>query len=226
MSHSNLLVALATLAFTFATGCRMDPGDPDYSSHVDLVDRDTDPNDDNLPGPNPYVPGEKRLMIGLFYEGGSSDQVLLNGQTTHYYIFVIQGSGQLTFTQESSDDRVEGRISDEVTLEGTPWWGGGIVWDQPADLSRWTRLYVSLKSSDPSFENMQLTMGSGTQVALSAKDYGFATDGEWHHLEIPLADFVAGGLDKSQVTEAFILGGDGGDRGAKLLVDALFFTQE
>lgn len=77
-------------------------------------------------------------------------------------------------------------------------------------------MYVSLKSSDPSFENMLVRLGSGTQAALDPRAYGFAVDGEWHNLEIPLADFVAGGLDKSQVIEPFILSGEGGDRGAAL----------
>lgn len=220
------LTLTLTLTGLFSGGCRMDPGEPDYSGHVGLVKDKGGPADENLPGPDPYVPGEDRLMLGLFYEGGASERVLLNGQTTHYYIFVIQGSNALTYTQETDGDRVEGRLSDRIILNGTPWWGGGIVWDNPTDLSAWTQLHVSLKSSDPSFADFAITMGSGMQYKVQASAYGYTNDGEWHSLVIPLQDFVAQGLNKATIKEPFILGADGGNSGDVLLVDDVFLTQE
>lgn len=221
--RTSLTLALCALA---AGGCRLDPGEPDYSGHVGLVKDKVDAAGDDLPGPFPYVPGEPRLMVGLFYEGGASERVVLNGQTTHYYIFVIEGSSALTYAQESDGDRVEGRLSDRLILNGTPWWGGGVVWDQPQDLSAWTTLHVSLKSSDPSFADLKVTLGSGTQYSVQATEYGYANDGAWHSLVIPLADLVARGLDKAAIVQPFILGADGGESGDVLLVDDVYFTQE
>lgn len=224
-THDTLTLTL-TLTALAASACRVDPGEPDYSDHVGLVKNGGDPAKEVLPGPQPYTPGDKRLMIGLFYEGGASQRVLLNGETTHYYIFTIQGSNALTYAQETDGDRVEGRLSDRITLTGTPWWGGGIIWDNPADLSAWTQLRVSLKSSDPSFAALGITMGSGMQYKVQATDYGYTNDGEWHSLVIPLQDFVDLGLNKAAIKEAFILGADGGSSGDSLLVDDVYFTQE
>lgn len=220
-------VNAACVALLVTSACRLDPGTPDYSGHVGLFepDGDTEPVD----GPDPYEPGEARLAFGLFYEGGFSDVIASNGTTINYFIFVIEGTSQLTYAQEPSDDRVEGVVSDQITLEGTPFWGGGFVWNEPIDISEWTTMYVSFKSSDPSFETFDLQVQSGAGAAatnLDPRDYGYVNDGEWHNLAIPVQDFVAAGFDPTQTRSPFILASPGGDAGDVLLVDNLYYTQD
>ncbi len=214
------LLAAATLA---APGCRADPG---YSSHVGLrgVDAGVARN-----GHDPYVAGERRLAVGLFYEGGASETVPIDGVGTHYYIFQLEGSARLTYTQETSDDRLEGALSARLVLEGTPWWGGGIIWDMPRRLSGYTTVSVTAKSEDPGLSEVFLRLQSGTpaqetSVALSA--YGYAADGAWHPCDVPLADLVAAGFDPSAVRSPFILGGAGGRSGESLLVDDVYWDAD
>lgn len=208
-----LAIAVSLLA------CRMDPGEPDYGDLEDVFDRASQDDDDEpVVGPDPYVPGEARLSLGIFYEGGFSDIVPINGQDSNYYIFLADG--QLSYTQSSFPERVEGAQSDLLTLAGTSWWGGGIIWEPSRDLSDWTTLAVSLLSND--IEELEVTLGSDVEVSLPATDYGYTNDGEWHHLVIPLADFTAGGVDLSATRLAFVLGGVGGNAGARLLVDNVY----
>ena len=61
---------------------------------------------------------------------------------------------------------------------------------------------------------------------MSAADYGFAADGDWHDLRIPLADLAALGLDLSAVTIAFSVSGGSGTAADTLLIDALYLTAD
>ena len=201
--------------------CLPDAGDPpDYTDHADLI-----PPVETLPviAPDPFQPGDARLAVGLFYEGGRSETIPINGLTTNYFIF--EGSYQ----QQTSTDRLEGQTSDELTLNGTSFWGGGIIWSEPIDLSDWTTMYVGFKSSDPSFENFDLTLQSGvtsTDTVLDPVAYGYTNDGEWHFLQIPLQDAIDAGFDPSTVRSPFIIGAAGGVAGEVLLVDNLYFTND
>lgn len=229
------------------SSCREGLGEPDYSSHAGLP-RDGGPETEYLLGTDPYVPGEDRLGLGIFYEGGTSDGFPLASEQRCtdndelpeayksllrcYFIFELElepaRPNVLQYTQDTSRDRVEGAVSDRFTLTGTPFWGGGILWDQATDLQFWSTLHVALKSSDPSFAQIDITMQSGPTggatvgAARPATDYGYANDGEWHVLEIPLGDFAARGVDLSQVRAPFILGGTGNTAGDTLLVDELY----
>jgi hypothetical protein len=153
----------------------------------------------------------------MFYEGSASEVVPIDGTTASYYIFVA--GNELTYDQTSDPDRVEGRQSDLITLAGTPWWGGGIIWEPARDLRPWTTLCLSLKSND--LNEVNVTVGSATEVPLPAGDYGFVDDGDWHNMAIPLADFETRGVDLSAIRVAFALGGVGG-AGARLLVDNVY----
>ena len=205
-------------------GCRPDPGVPDYSGMEELMaDR---ANNGPLPGPSPYVPGTKRLIFGIFYEGDSSTQIKVDDASRHYYIFIVEGTTRLTYSQRASSDRVEGIQSDEFIGAGEGWWGGGIIWDNATDLSEWKTLHVSLASSDAGFEKINLTMLHGdsqTQAAvLKATDYGWKNDGVWHHLSVPLADFVAKGANLKKVRGPFVIGGMRIEVDESLLVDNLY----
>jgi hypothetical protein len=217
--------ALLTLS-CLLVACRPDPGLPDYSGMAALFDAGSGPQG-SLPGPSPYVPGTRRLAFGIFYESGASETLLVDDATRHYYIFGLP-SGMSTYTQQSSSDRVEGLHSDEFTFGPTGFWGGGLIWDRPTDLSAYTTMHVSLVSSDSSLAAIDVRMLSGDgpspkNIPLKAGDYGWKNDGLWHHLAVPLADFVAQGIDLKKVRGPFVLGGVNPGNGETLLVDNVYF---
>lgn len=212
-----LLAALGSLA------CRPDPGSPTYPDTGALSDATDTGEGDGLPkGPDPYAPGEARLSLGLFYESGFSDLLEVNDQDRHYYIY------SSTYTEEVNlQDVVEGRESTVILHGSSGWFGGGVTWDVPQDLSAWTTMHVSVRSGDPGFAAIAVHLtGGGTEAIVDAVDHGWSNDGQWHHLAIPLADYVAGGADLSAVTAPFVLIGEGGAEGETLKIDNLYFTQD
>jgi len=184
--------------------------------------------------PDPWQPGEERLSVGLFYECGRSETIYIDNETTYYWVFVTDQNNPtetLTFRQGTSEDRLEGRISEEITLLDKPWWGGGFIWFEPIDLSAWTTMFVAFKSSDPSFATFELALDSGegetpARFTLDPRDYGYANDGEWHVLEIPLQDAIDLGWDPSVARSPFIIFSAGGEPGDVLLIDNLYFTKD
>lgn len=212
-----VLAALGSLA------CRPDPGSPTYPDTGALSDPTDTGAGDGLPkGPDPYEAGEARLSLGLFYESGFSDLLEVNDQDRHYYIY----SG--TYTEEVNlQDVVEGRESTVIVHGTSGWFGGGVTWDVPQDLSAWTTLHVSLRSGDPGFAAVAIHVtGGGTESIVDAAAHGWVNDGEWHHLAIPMAEYAAGGTDLTSVTGPFVLIGEGGAEGESLKVDNLYFTQD
>ena len=216
MKRATLLLSMAAAW----AACRPDPGTPTYP---DTTGGSGDSGGSGLPqGPDPYEPGEDRLGVGLYYESGLSELIEINDVDSHYYIY------SATYT-ESVDlvDVVEGRESAVIEHGSAGWFGGGITWDLPRDLSAWTTLNVSLRSGDASFGGLDLHLtGGGTEAIVAAADYGFTADGQWHFIQIPLADFEAGGADLSAVTGPFVFIGDGGAEGDTLKIDNLYYTQD
>lgn len=210
-----ITVLLAALG---AAGCRPDPGVPTYRNADDFLNPDG-PDNGPIEGPDPYEPGEARLSLGIFYEGQFSEQVIIDDETTHFYIY--DGTFSL---QPDSNFVQEGRESDRVTHAGTGYWGGGITWDESRDLSLWTTLYISLLSSDPAFSDMEIRIAAGSEGSVQASTYGYANDGEWHHLAIPLSDYS--GIDLTQVTGPLVLIGNAGDNGERLYIDNAYYTQD
>lgn len=221
-------IHLAPLALLLAAaGCRPDPGLPDYSAMDQLFDGGGGVG--SLPGPYPYVVGTKRLAFGIFYDGASSDQLDLSDPSHHYYIF------SSTYSDEIWADRVEGTTSNRFSIPGsTPgWWGGGIVWDTPTDLTGWTTMHVSFKSSDPGMAEVEVRLLHGPApagpitVGLKGTRYGWANDGQWHHLSIPLADFVAAGVNLTRIRGPLGFGSAVGaplmKSGETLVIDNFYF---
>lgn len=203
-------VALST------TGCRLDSGPDDYASQESLrLDAAPPPIDADIED------GERRLSIGAFYEGPAVETVTIDNVSAHFYVY------EDTFAAAAeTGDRIEGDQSDRLTHRGGPWWGGGIHWDVARDVTAYTTLEISLKSSDPSYAGLQLAMnGPGeNQGVVEAAEYGFAADGAWHRLEIPLSDYAAAGVDLGQVSAPLIFIGGAGESGDSILVDGVFFT--
>lgn len=209
-------------ALLLLLACRPDPGSPLYPDPSAVDTGDTGEDDDFYGGPDPWQEGEARLSMGAFYEGGSSEALPVDDVTRHYYIY----DGTYTQTVDVID-RVEGYQSDVILHGGGAWWGGGITWDSPEDLSAWTTLHVSMKASTDSFATIELHLtGGGVETIVQATSYGWAADGAWHHLAVPLADFAGGGTDLSSVTGPFILIGTAGSSGDELRVDNLYLSAE
>lgn len=203
--------ALAALA-----GCRADSGPNDYESQeVFRLDAAPPPIDAST------RPGERRLSLGAFYEGPADEIVPIDDLRTHFYIYEDTFSVAI-----DGGDRVEGSQSDRLSHRGGPWWGGGIHWDDPRDVSAWATLNISLKSRDASFGGLKLAMNNSdeSQGAVELSTYGFAADGTWHDLAIPLADFAAAGVDLTRVAAPLVFVGGAGERGESVLVDAVFLS--
>lgn len=212
--------ALLLSTVMFVTGCRPDPGVPDYSSLANLF------GDGGVtevkPGPFPYVTGARRAAFGPFYEGGASDRLPID----NYFIF------SNSYATQPSDERVEGLQSDQLDFNGTNFWGGGLFWNKPTDLTGFTKLHVSLLSSDTGLATIAVRMlyfgpapgNAEVTVQVKANDYGWVNDGKWHSLTIPIADFP--GLDVKRVRSPFTIGNDqnGGTArtGESLLVDDVY----
>ncbi|MFW2389690.1 MAG: hypothetical protein ACN4G0_15235, partial [Polyangiales bacterium] len=164
------------LAAGLLSSCTPDMGTPDYSGLEGL----RDPIDPFPPvPPDPFQPGDERLSVGYFYEGGWSEEIPLNQIDTNYFIFAADDNNvvaTLTYSNDPSSDRMEGLESLLFRLNDQPFWGGGIFWDNPTDLSEWTSMFVGFKSSDPSFARFDLTLlyGAGdapSSVVLDPADY-------------------------------------------------------
>ncbi|MBZ4376975.1 putative glycoside hydrolase [Corallococcus sp. AS-1-6] len=209
--------------------CRPDPGPADYSGQElpgnPNPDGGTEPDPQMLPGPFPYEAGKARLMVGIFYETGRSQEIILDNVDSNFYLY------ENTVYVESDPDHVEGKSADRIVQNGKPWMGFGVHWKQTHNFDTWKTLHVSMKSSDAAFANVKIGMSSGTGTAekgapLAVGPYGWANDGEWHHLAIPVADFVAAGLKLNDVSSPFTFAAEGGTAGQSLLLDNLYFTAD
>lgn len=216
MRGSNALAALSLLA---VVACRGDPGIADYRTHVGVRDTSACPEGDFLPGPDPFQTGDVRIDLGIFYEGGSSEQLTLS-EGRNYFIF------ESSYNQETTTERIEGCTSEAIILTGAPFWGGGIVYaeDQGAeaeDLSAFDTMRVSFLSRDASFADFEIAVQTeDAEFRIDVTEYGYANDGEWHNLEIPLADFTD---DFTQIRAPFIFTAPGGDSGDMLLIDNFYY---
>ncbi len=200
-------------------GCRPDAGTPNYPG-ADPWDPVAD-DPDFQQGTDPWVEGEARLSLGIFYEGGASEVVPVDEVTSHFYIY------ETSFSMGVTDDCVEGVVADALATSGGPWWGGGVHWDAAGDLSSWTTLHIALKTSAESMAGWDLGMtGGGTEGRVSVADAGLVADGEWHDLWISLDDFALDGVDLSAVTVPLLLVGEGGVDGDTVLIDDFYFTAE
>jgi hypothetical protein len=210
------------LVVAVAAGCRPDPGKSRYDQQEPVsADGGADAMK-GLPGPDPYVPGDQRLSVGAFYEGGASQTIAVDNMTTHVYIY------DSTIDLMPDPDHIEGLSADRVTNAGkNTYMGFGVNWDGPHTMVGYTKMHVSFKSADASFAKFTIGISNpGTAMAttVDATTYGYANDGQWHNLVIPLADFK--GINLAMVNAPFVFLGDAGKGGDKLLLDALFFTAD
>ncbi|MFT7581896.1 MAG: hypothetical protein ACI9MR_003577 [Myxococcota bacterium] len=220
-------LTLAAALLLVLAGCREDAGDPNVAL---LTDFENPPGffEDPLLGPDPIEDGEQRLGLGLFVENRVTEWIPLDQTFSNYFIFETFPGGPLTYSQlVDRQDRIEGLFSDRISHAGEGFWGGGVIWSSPRNLTMWTTMHVSFKSSDGAFDDINIIVQSGgSDATLTASDYGYTNDGEWHNLTIPMIDFVDAGADLTAVTAPFIVGGGGGTSGEFFHIDAVYLTDE
>jgi hypothetical protein len=209
-------VTVALLAVAF--GCRPNPGPSRYDEQEPFPQMDGGTG--SLPGPMPYVPGDRRLSIGAFYENDASDIVAVDNMNSNLYVY------SETVTLLPDPDHIEGKASTRITDAGLTWWGFGVHWMMPRSLATWTKLHLSLRSADAAFTTINIGLNNANPIFLSATNYGWSPDDQWHTLTLPLADFVAAGLDLTQVAAPFVLSGETAAAGSHLLLDDVYFTAD
>jgi hypothetical protein len=209
--------AILTLTVLAGFGCRPSPGDPEYP---DITPYEDSGDPDVLPGDSPWDGTSPRLSLSVFYEGESSDLILVDDAEVNYYIY--EGS----YSQGTTTERVEGRVADVLTVSASTFWGGGIHLNTPQDLSRWTTLHVALRSDDPQMEAFQFGMvGGAGEGRAKITDYGFVADDEWHVVNIPL-DAMTPNVGRNATTVALLLISATAVPGTSLLIDDLYLTAE
>lgn len=222
-SHTRWRFGAAALLALGLGACRPDAGASDYASQEPFEAEGSGGGgpSNELEGPDPWVAGEDRLSIGAFYEGGSSDLVPIDEETTHLYVY------ESTLRLLPTTTRVEGLEATAIEHAGGAWWGFGVHWDIPRDMTAWTTLHVSLRTDVAGFDAVEFGMNDadGTYT-VQASDYGWATDDTWHHLAIPLTDLDDAGLSRDRVTAALVVLGGPGANGDQLLFDNVYFTAE
>ena len=245
------LVHLTLVCSLLVVGCRADLGAPDYSGQ-ESFDASVS-NEDNLPGPDPYVPGELRLSLGKFYEGEATQVLPIDQVDYNFWVYADEFSGEPASVVTGDPERVEGKLADRVEHQGLTWWGLGFHYFSDVDLSDWTTLRMSVMSPDPAFASIRLEMGSGVSVVapqteddpeaqpssepepervletrgmVKLESYGYANDGQWHHLSIPLEDFAVQGVDLARVGSPMILVGGAGEPGESAWIDAVYYTAD
>ena len=158
------------------------------------------------------------FCLDVFHEPPCETMFLVDDVTRHYWVY------SNTYNHSNSSDAYEGAESALITATGNSWWGGGIHSTTPVDMSEYTTMHVAMKASGTGFSNVEIRMeaeGQSGAVTVNASSYGYTNDGQWHAMQIPLTDFV--GLDLSNVTGLFMMGGALEPSGAELKVDAVYF---
>lgn len=209
-----LLLAAATAA------CRPDPGAPSYPD----VDGDTGTvQDGGLPGDDPWDGESPRLSFGAFYESGASDELAVDDETIFFYNY------ESSFTDlNETDDHVEGFSATRLIVQNgaaNGFWGGGIHFEGAGsqDLSAWTTLHLAAKSDDAEMADFTVGMVGDVEGRVALSKYGFAADGEWHVVNIPLADL---GVSLDQVSVGFLFIGIPAVDDTDILIDDLYLTAE
>jgi len=170
-------------------------------------------------GDDPYEDGDQRMSLGLFYEGGASEVREVDAETRHFYIY------DNTFTVSTSEDRVEGFVSDVLEAGGVGWFGGGVHWDSAEDLSSWDVMHFWVMSEHATMEAATVGMtGGAVETRTALGELGFVADGTWQELAVPLSDFTGGGTDLTDVSVPFLIVGEGVASGDQLFIDDLFLT--
>jgi hypothetical protein len=217
------LRTLLTLSLTCLVACTEDelPGPPPEYGEDDTGSNGTGTYQ---PGSDPYEEGELRAGISDFYEGPSTDSILIDDVNTFFYVY----SDTFAVIQ-NFEETAEGLYSSEWVSKGQGWWGGGIHHTTATfDISAYATLHIAMMSSSEEMAAVTIGMitdGGSSDAEVAAADHGWVNDGEWHDLAIPLSEFVARGADLTALTSPLFLIGEGANTsGESIWLDDIYLT--
>ncbi|MEO0592287.1 MAG: hypothetical protein AAFZ38_01800 [Myxococcota bacterium] len=228
-----LTVSVVTTVFLIA--CRDDAPTPNYDAFAEIFDRATAGDAESIPGPDPYLEGEERLVFVPYYDSeGFSDTISPGVAGIDSFIFTTEFGDQPTFDQDESTNRIEGSSAQLFTFTGQGgFWGTGYFSEnRPLNLTGFETLVIGLQGGgDPSSAEVEISMGSGPPgddrvlASVNASDYGYLNNTEWQLLLIPLQDFIDRGVDPFGITVPLQLVNTTTFQGDTLLVDNVYFDE-
>jgi hypothetical protein len=176
--------------------------------------------------PIPAIDKSSRFQLGDFYDGKADDAATLHAQAS---TSVWDLASQL---ENVRTEVAEGELAQRAITGDKGWLGLGVAYDKPIDVHGWTTLVVSLRSSQAPLEPLlSVIIADRAQVAamkgatLLARDYGFRSDGKWHELKIPLADFQQqAAVDLTQLSLGFGLSAAPAAAGDSVDIDGLYLS--
>jgi len=131
------------------------------------------------------------------------ERFLIDDVTGHIYIW-----NNLTATTITP---YEGKDVLSFTSGGGTWYGFGIFADKAHDLTHYANGYLHISVKTASTNEFWIGVGGKTEGKITfpstSEPYGLKRDGKWHKLVIPVADFVAAGLNLSACGNIFMAGG-------------------
>jgi hypothetical protein len=171
--------------------------------------------------------------LGAMYEGPIRRGATLTGATA--YLADWDETGLFITTMLDTREGVEAH---ELVPIGTPkWLGGGLRYlsngtKQTIDVSRFKTLHVSLKSKASTAATLKMEMAFIAQKEtwatktrqITAANYGFRGDNQWHDLAIPIRDF--GPMDATRVHCPLSFGMKMGGIETSLKVDNVYLSED
>ena len=134
-------------------------------------------------------------------------------------------SGDSVVAETVHSPTSEGNNAYKVTVGSLGWDGWALKIDSSIDLSAYSNLHISLRSTD--IGNIKINIfdsNSDSEVAVDATTYGFSNDSSYHDLLVPLS--AIGNLDTTDINYYITLQTDGGSSGQIYYVDNIYFTKD
>lgn len=147
-------------------------------------------------------------------------------------LYIWPDGSSCSMSEEFVSDAPEGYKAQKCTAGSLGWLGWGIVpWNgsaqTTADMSDFAsgHLHIYVKASDSSLSDLQIGISGGTDAWLTLANYGFAADGNWHHISIPISDFVAAGVDLTKISQYVMMRDESVTAGDTYYYDFIYWSK-
>jgi hypothetical protein len=146
--------------------------------------------------------------------------------TNGFHLWVWSGTG--TFQSTPSENKHGAHTLDFIV--GTQGWAGfgfhanGTDTSTGVNISAYTKMHFLIKGTASSVSACLSSVGlAGNAPALNLSAYGYAVDGNWHEINIPLADWATVDLTKVNLYAGFVASATAG--GEELLFDDIWYAK-
>lgn len=164
--------------------------------------------------------------FGIFTDNPNiTNKILIDNQNIHLYVW------EGTLSSFKDDNIYEGENDWAFKgVSGKTWFGFGITSDNPFDMTAYKNgaLHFTLRTAAQNEFWIGIDGANNTKprITFPANNglYGFKRDGQWHNIVIPMADFIAKGLDPGGCGNIFMLGGAGAP--AAICIDDVYFSTD